>query len=109
MMHRGYGKFVTPFPAAAQLAAKFLFERQVQVHFIYLDAGHEEGDVYENLSEFWKVLRWTGILMGNDYEPNAWPGLVRAVQRFGEEIGQQPVICGEQNALQFAFQKNPAN
>jgi hypothetical protein len=109
MIDRGYDKFVTPFPTTAWQAVEFLFAREVQAHFIYLDAGHDEEDVYEHLAGFWKLLRWTGILMGNDYKPNIWPGVVRAVRRFGEEIGQEPVICGKQDALQFVFQKKPAN
>jgi hypothetical protein len=107
MIHRGYEKFVTPFPVTARQAAEFLFSRQVQAHFIYLNAGHEAEDVYEDLAGFWKVLRRDGILMGDNYEPNIWPALARAVQRFGDEIGQPPVICGDQDALQFVFQKKP--
>jgi len=109
MQHRGYGNFITPFQTTARRAAKFLFERQVQADFIYLDAAHQEGDVYEDLAGFWQVLRCNGVLMGDDYKPDVWPGLVRAVQRFGGEIGQQPIICGVQGALQFAFEKKPAN
>lgn len=54
----------------------------VAADFIYLDASHEEEDVYEDIQNYWEVLAPGGILLGDDW---TWDGVRLAAQRFAKE------------------------
>ena len=53
---------------------------------IYLDASHEEEDVYQDLCNYWEVLANNGVLFGDDY---AWDGVRLAVDRFAKDERRQ--------------------
>ena len=106
LFHQGVQENITPLPASSRVAAKFLRKRKLLVDFIYIDAGHEEDDVLEDLRLYWGLLKRGGVMMGDDYKPHVWPGVVRAVQRFANEIGATPIACGDLEYPQFMLRKD---
>jgi hypothetical protein len=77
-------KTIFPLPMTSTAAAELLSAYEVEADLIYIDAGHQEPEVYADLVGFWPLLRGGGILWGDDYDPG-WPGVVRAVMRFAYE------------------------
>ncbi|PSC70557.1 methyltransferase [Micractinium conductrix] len=49
---------------------------------MHIDAGHEYGSCREDVLVWWPLLRHSGILMGDDYSPNSFPGVVKAAKEF---------------------------
>lgn len=106
ILHEGLEKFIVPLPTTSRNAAKLLRGSKVLVDFIYIDAGHDEDDVLEDLRAYWPVLRRGGVMMGDDYKPHVWPGVVRAVERFATDVGAQIVVCGDTEYPQFLIRKD---
>jgi hypothetical protein len=73
---------VTPFPVPSLTAAQWCALRGVRADLIYLDASHEEEDVYQDLVTWWDIVAPGGILFGDDW---SWDGVRLAVQRFARE------------------------
>jgi hypothetical protein len=77
-------KTIFPLPMTSTSAAELLSAYEIVADLIYVDAGHQEHEVYTDLVTLWPLLRKDGILWGDDYNPG-WPGVVRAVTRFAYE------------------------
>jgi hypothetical protein len=75
---------ITPFPQTSSIAAIWLRLHGVSSRLIYIDASHEEEDVYEDLISYWDLVAADGILFGDDY---SWDGVKMAVDRFCQEHG----------------------
>ena len=75
-------EIVVPFPQEANLAAKWLLKHNIKADLIYIDASHEEDDVYVNLVNYHKILSDSGVIYGDDYQ---WPGVQAAVKQFAKE------------------------
>lgn len=73
---------ITPFPVPSLTAAQWCGLRGVRADLIYIDASHEEDDVYQDLVAWWEVVRAGGVLFGDDW---TWDGVRLAVQRFAAE------------------------
>lgn len=80
--HAGYQERIIPFPQTASCAALWMRSNGLFADFIYLDASHEEEDVYEDIQNYWEVLEPGGILLGDDW---TWDGVRMAAQRFARE------------------------
>jgi len=74
---------ITPFPIPSLTAAQWCAMRGVKADMIYIDASHEEDDVYQDLVAWWDRVRPAGILFGDDW---SWDGVRLAVQRFAREV-----------------------
>lgn len=84
MIHAGIMDDVFPLPMTTTAAARLLGRLGVVADAVYVDAGHEEEEVYADLCLYHDLLRPGGVLFGDDYaEP--WPGVVAAVNRFAAE------------------------
>ncbi|MBN8458940.1 MAG: class I SAM-dependent methyltransferase [Verrucomicrobia bacterium] len=74
---------ITPFPVPSVTAAQWCALRGIRADLVYIDASHEEDDVYQDLVVWWDQVRAGGVLFGDDW---TWDGVRLAVQRFaGEE------------------------
>jgi len=80
--HRGFQDRIIPFPQTAATAALWLRTHAITASMIYLDASHEEEDVFEDLCNYWDLLSPGGFLFGDDY---SWDGVRLAVERFAKE------------------------
>lgn len=56
--------------------------------WIYIDAGHTYEDVKQDLDLYVPKVKIGGYIMGDDYNPHAWPGVVQAV----DELRAMPHI-----------------
>lgn len=84
----GLQDYLCPLPMASPNAARYLHARGVQAELIYIDASHDEGDVYHDLTLYWDlVLRGGGYLLVDDYAPGNkdFVGVVRDCDRFARE------------------------
>ncbi|MDA0240654.1 MAG: class I SAM-dependent methyltransferase [Proteobacteria bacterium] len=85
---------IVPLPLPSEAAFRWLQEAGTQADLVYIDADHEAASVYLDISNYWQLVKPGGALFGDDYLGD-WPGVVRAVQLFGEKISVEPEIFGE--------------
>ena len=96
VVQAGLDHVIVPFPATSTIAARLLMARGVLADLIYIDASHEENDVYLDLVYFWQTLRPGGAMFGDDYRADFYPGVVRAVTAFADEQGlRHEVVDGQ--------------
>jgi cephalosporin hydroxylase len=69
-------------PMTSSAAAELFEKEQIKVDMIYLDAGHQEREVYADLQDWWPKTK--KALIGDDYSPE-WPGVMKAADRFANE------------------------
>ncbi|MBL8728268.1 MAG: class I SAM-dependent methyltransferase [Planctomycetes bacterium] len=86
IVHSGVQDVVVPFPNTSLNAARWLLHEQVRADVVYIDASHEENDVFADLTYYWQVARPGGIVFGDDL---GWPGVRAAVDRFVQQQGVQ--------------------
>lgn len=48
--------------------------------FVYIDGAHDYDSVVADLAAWTPKVKPGGLIAGHDYNPGAWPGVVRAVQ-----------------------------
>jgi hypothetical protein len=82
VLKAGHADVIVPLPLSSVSAADFLRNRGVVADFIYLDAGHSYLEARVDLEVYWPLLRKGGGLLCDDYDIGAWPGVVKAVDRF---------------------------
>lgn len=80
--HKGFQDLIVPFPQTASTAAVWFRCFGINADMIYLDASHEEEDVYQDLRNYWEIVSSAGIIFGDDY---SWDGVRLAVERFANE------------------------
>ncbi len=78
------GTDVFPMPMTSTCAFFVLKKLDVVADVIYVDASHEETEVWQDLCNYFQLLRRGGVIFGDDYS-NLWLGLVRSVNRFAAE------------------------
>ena len=84
VMHCNCQDWIVPFPNTSNIAAKWFAREKVLADFIYIDASHDEDDVYADLVHYWDLLKPNGIMLGDDWVVN-WYGVICAVNRFVKE------------------------
>ncbi len=82
--HAGHQERIVPFPIHSSGGALWLLRQGLKADLIYIDASHEEEDVYQDLLDFAPLVRKEGILFGDDW---AWSGVRAAVERFAAGEG----------------------
>lgn len=87
VVHAGLQDVIVPYPSTSVAAARLLMVRGVEADLVYIDASHEENDVYMDLVYYWQVLRPGGVMFGDDYHEQLMPGVVAAVRAFSAEQG----------------------
>jgi len=71
-------------PMTSTSGAQVLRVLGVTAELIYIDAGHGESEVRDDLASYYALLAPGGVLFGDDYH-TTWPGVVRAVDEFADE------------------------
>jgi FkbM family methyltransferase len=84
VLHSGCQDRLIPLPNTSDTAALWLLHHQVVADLVYIDANHEEEQVYRDLCHYWEILRPGGIMCGNDWDVY-WHGVMGAVNRFAGE------------------------
>ena len=80
--HKGHQQRIIPFPQTSATGALWLRYFGFTADLIYVDASHEEEDVYADLIAYWEVLAPGGVMFGDDW---TWDGVRLAVLRFARE------------------------
>ena len=80
--YAGFQDTIVPFPFHSAGAAVWLLRRQIEADMIYIDASHDHDDVYQDLNDYFAIVRQGGVLFGDDWE---WIGVRSAVERFARE------------------------
>ncbi len=101
--HVGLQDRIYPLPMTSSAAFYLLRRLAIRPDAIYVDAGHEEDEVYLDLKLYFDLLRPGGVMFGDDYSPQ-WPGVPAAVNRFAAER-KLVLQCGNEK---FVFQKTAA-
>ncbi len=78
----GFNKNISALPMTSSSAAELCQILNVQVDLIYIDAGHQEKEVYDDLNDWWPIS--TKMVFGDDYS-ETWSGVKKAVNRFAQE------------------------
>ncbi len=94
--HQGLQDRIIPFPQTASIAALWFRYYGITADVIYLDASHEEEDVYQDLCNYWEIVARNGVLFGDDY---AWDGVRLAVNRFAKEEKKQIAFVADKWVL----------
>lgn len=89
VINSGFGQVILPLRQTSRNAALYLLSKKVVVDLVYIDASHEEEDVYQDIVQYWELLRPGGAMIGDDCS-TIFPGVVNAVLRFCRERGLLP-------------------
>lgn len=88
----GHADMVVPLTLPSQIAARLIAHRALCADLIYLDASHDEQDVYNDLLAYWPLLTPNGIIFGDDWD---WMSVRLGVKKFCGEISMDFEIRGK--------------
>lgn len=94
--HAGHQDRIVPFPQTSATAALWFRRFGLTADLIYVDASHEEEDVYQDLCSWWEVADDKGLLFGDDW---SWDGVRLAVERFAAEEGRKVTFSADKWVL----------
>lgn len=80
--HKQQQSRVIPFPATSSSAALWLMRFSITADLVYVDASHEEEDVYQDLLDYYELTAPGGVIFGDDW---SWSGVRAAVEKFAAE------------------------
>lgn len=83
VVHTNNQDIIIPVPLTSNIAAKLLTNKGITSQLIYVDGSHEEDDVYNDIKNYYKLLKPGGIIFGDDYW---WDSVKNAVHKFVDEI-----------------------
>lgn len=84
VVHNNLQDIILPFPNTSENGYRYFSYNNIKAQLIYIDASHEEDDVYRDLNNFYELLDDGGIMFGDDYQKE-WPGVINSVNRFVKE------------------------
>ncbi|WP_459935735.1 class I SAM-dependent methyltransferase [Desulfonatronum parangueonense] len=99
MMHAGIHQYIIPFPNTSLNSSRYMVKKSILADMVYVDASHEEDDVYADLNSYWDLLKPGGLMLGDDWHVD-WYGVICAVNRFSKEKCLVIQSCGEKWFLQ---------
>ena len=74
---------IVPIPNTSAHVYEILNWKNVKADLIYIDASHNENDVYDDITRYSKLLNPDGIIFGDDY--SSWVGVKNAVTRYMDD------------------------
>lgn len=82
----GHDDVIVPFPISSVQGADVLKNLGVKADVIYVDGAHEFDAVSSDLQKYWPLLKTGGTLIGDDFDPMDWKGVVLAAQVFALSV-----------------------
>jgi hypothetical protein len=79
VVHHGLEDYILPIPNTSENGFRFLKSSNIMAEMIYIDASHEEDDVYKDICNYYELLS-SGVIFGDDYI--GWVGVRNAINRF---------------------------
>ena len=89
VVHNDVQDYIDPFPSTSLIAARYFEKNNIKADLIYIDGSHDYEDVVADLKSYWPLVNDGGIMFGDDYNPEQWPGVVKAVDEFSDKIKQE--------------------
>ena len=83
VIHNGLQDTILPFPNTSENGFRYFRDIKLTADLIYIDASHEEEDVYKDVNNFFTLLNQGGIIFGDDYM--SWVGVRTSIDRFVKE------------------------
>jgi hypothetical protein len=93
VVHNNLQNVILPFPNTSENGYRYFKYNNITAQMIYIDASHEEDDIYKDLNNYYELLENNGILFGDDYQKD-WPGVINSVNRFTQEKNMELEIIG---------------
>lgn len=93
VVHNNLQDVILPFPNTSENGYRYFKYNNITAQMIYIDASHEEDDVYKDLNNYYDLLEINGILFGDDYQKD-WPGVINSVNKFSQERNMELEIIG---------------
>lgn len=90
VVHNKLEGVIIPIPNTSITGFKYLKYYNITPQLIYIDASHEEEDVYIDIKNYYSLLPKDGIIFGDDY--NDWQGVKNAVNKFSNENKINPQV-----------------
>jgi len=87
VIRAGHKDRIVPLAQTSDNAFTVLREFEISAPLIYVDAAHEYEPVKKDVTNYFTLLEDDGVMMGDDYSKESWPGVVRAVDEFVAEHG----------------------
>lgn len=87
VVHEGMQELITPIVGTSSMGLSYLKYFNIIPQLIYIDASHEEDDVYYDVKHYYNHLDSRGIIFGDDFK--AWPGVRKGLDRFIKEADVQ--------------------
>lgn len=84
VVHNNLQDIILPFPNTSENGYRYFQYNNISAQMIYIDASHEEEDVYKDLNNYYELLENNGIIFGDDYQKD-WQGVINSVDRFSKE------------------------
>ena len=82
VIHAHLTDIIVPLRMSTAKALPILIKKQVRPDLIYIDAGHDEKSVYEDVSGYFPLVKGHGIMCGDDWN---WPTVSASVTRYAKE------------------------
>lgn len=83
VIHNGLQDTILPFPNTSENGFRYFRDIKMTADLIYIDASHEEEDVYKDVNNYFTLLNNGGIIFGDDYV--SWVGVKKSIDRFVKE------------------------
>jgi hypothetical protein len=84
VVHNNVSDYIIPVPNTSAIGAKYLSYNNIKAKLIYIDASHEEEDVYNDVLAYSQLIEPGGIIFGDDYQ-SGWPGVQNAINKYSSE------------------------
>lgn len=95
VLHENLQDLIIPFPNTSSIASKYFKNNNIKADLIYIDASHEEEDVYMDIKNYIKLLNPGGIIFGDDWKGGAANGVKAAVSRFARENNSSLIVTND--------------
>jgi len=83
VVHRKVEDIIIPFPNTSHIGYLYFKHQNIRADMIYIDASHEEFDVYYDIKRYMNILNINGVIFGDDYKH--WKGVKKAVDKYAYE------------------------
>lgn len=98
VISNGVQDVIVPFAMDSIGAARVLKWLGIQSGLVYVDASHEQGDVYRDYSAYWDLISPGGGMLCDDLS-NHFPGVLSDFKEFCHFKSLQPVLTEGEKAL----------
>lgn len=98
VIQNGCQDVIVPMASDSINAARILKWLGIVPQLIYIDASHEEGDVFRDYVHYWDILPTGGAMLADDLS-NHFPGVVNDWEKFCYAFGLSPVLTEGEKAL----------